>query len=60
MELKDQVLEVFEKSDKMLDAKTVAAALNVEKPEVSKVISKLKKEGVLVSPKVCFYELAAK
>jgi Mn-dependent DtxR family transcriptional regulator len=56
--MEEKVLEVFAKSDKMLDAKGVAAILGVDKPEVSKAIAKLKKAGKLVSPKVCFYEIA--
>ena len=58
--MEEKVLEIFAKSDKPLDAKGVAAILGIEKPEISKAIAKLKKAGELVSPKVCFYEIAKK
>ena len=35
----------------------VADATGLDKGEVSKLISALKKEGKVVSPKACFYEL---
>lgn len=56
MENKALVLEAFQKSEVMLDANGVAAATGIEKAEVSKLIAKLKKEGLLTSPKRCFYE----
>jgi len=58
MDNKVKVLEVFKTSAKMLDANGVAALTGLEKAEVSKHIAKLKKEGELVSPKRCFYEIA--
>ena len=56
MDNKEIVLETFQKSSEMLDANGVATLTGLEKAEVSKHIAKLKKEGVLVSPKRCFYE----
>ncbi|MCL2113582.1 MAG: MarR family transcriptional regulator [Streptococcaceae bacterium] len=57
MDNKEVVLEAFQNSAEMLDAKAVAEITGIEKSEVSKVIAKLKKEGVLTSPKRCFYEM---
>jgi Fic family protein len=58
MDNKEIVLKAFQESAEMLDAKGVAAITGVEKAEVSKVIAKLKKEGLLESPKRCFYAIA--
>ncbi|WP_285121697.1 MULTISPECIES: hypothetical protein [Lactococcus] len=57
MDNKAKVLEAFQKSSEMLDANGVSARTGIEKAEVSKHIAKLKKEGALVSPKRCFYEI---
>jgi biotin operon repressor len=57
MDNKEKVLEAFKTSSEMLDANGVAKITGLEKIEVSKLITKLKKEGVLVSPKRCFYEI---
>ncbi|QDK71442.1 helix-turn-helix domain-containing protein [Lactococcus protaetiae] len=57
MDNTEVVLEAFQNSAEMLDAKAVAEITGIEKSEVSKVIVKLKKEGVLTSPKRCFYEM---
>lgn len=54
----ETVLDTFKKAGKPLDAKGVAAATGIEKADVSKAIRELKKEGLLVSPKACFYEPA--
>ena len=58
MDTKELVLEAFQKSAEMLDAKGVAEITGIEKAEVSKAIAKLKKEGALTSPKRCFYAVA--
>lgn len=50
------ILKTFMESEKMLDAKAVAALTGLEKTVVSKEIAALKKEGKLTSPKRCFYE----
>ncbi|WP_374286321.1 hypothetical protein [Lactococcus sp.] len=56
MENQALILKTFMESDKMLDAKAVAALTGLEKTVVSKEIATLKKEGKLTSPKRCFYE----
>jgi biotin operon repressor len=58
VDVRDIILAAFQDAEKPLDAKGVAATTGLERADVSKQISKLKKEGVLTSPKVCFYELA--
>ena len=49
------VLEVLEKEGKPMRPGDVAKKAEMDKGEVSKIISKLKKEGKVISPKQCFY-----
>ncbi|MDR0436599.1 MAG: helix-turn-helix domain-containing protein [Propionibacteriaceae bacterium] len=58
MATKEDVLEVFAKSEKPLKSAEVAAQLGVDKAEVDKAIKALKAAGEIVSPKVCFYTVA--
>lgn len=60
MENKDKVLRVFETSSEMLDAKGISELLGLDKKEVTKIIAKLKKEGLIISPKRCYYSLSNK
>jgi DNA-binding transcriptional regulator GbsR (MarR family) len=54
-ENKEVVLKAFQKASKPLKAGEVAEITGIEKPEVSKIIKLLQKEGKLVSPKNCYY-----
>ena len=51
------VLDFFNKAEKPLKAGEVATAAGIEKKEVDKVMTKLKKEEKIVSPKACFWEI---
>lgn len=51
------VLDFFAKADKPVGAGQIAAATGIDKKEVDKIMTKLKKEEKIVSPKVCFWEL---
>ena len=53
----DVVLDFFEKVGKHVKAGEVAEATGLDKKEVDKIMAKLKKEGKIVSPKVCFWEI---
>lgn len=55
MDTTEKVLNTFKNSEEMLDANQVATLTGLEKATVSKAITALKKEGVLTSPKRCFY-----
>ena len=56
----ETVLDTFKKAGKPLKAGEVATATGIDKAVVSKAIKALKAAGELTSPKVCFYEPAAK
>ncbi len=51
----EKVLDAFLKADKELRPGDVAEMTGIDKKEVSKIISKLKKEGKVFSPKRCYY-----
>lgn len=52
------VLEFFENAEKPLNAGAVAEGTGVDRKEVDKVMTKLKKEEKIVSPKRCYWEIA--
>lgn len=58
MENYEVILDFFSKSDKPVKAGDVAGATGIDKKEVDKVMTKLKKEGKIVSPKNCFWEIS--
>lgn len=53
-----KILDAMKKAGKPVKAGEVAAAIKMEQKEVAKIISGLKKQGKVVSPKNCFYEPA--
>jgi len=52
-----KVLDAFKEAQGPLRPGDVAKTTGIDSKEVSKIISKLKKEGKLISPKRCFYGL---
>ncbi len=57
MESKEkQVLEAMKQAGKELKTAEIAELSGVEKKEVSKIISNLKKLGLVESPKRCYYK----
>ena len=54
---KDEVLKVFEKSDKPLRPGDIAKQTGIESKEVSKIIKELREEEKVYSPKRCYYAL---
>lgn len=56
MDNKEKIANAFTQAGKPLKASEAAELANVDKDEVNKIIKDLVKEGVLVSPKRCFYE----
>jgi len=54
------VLGAMKKAGKPVRPGDVAKAANLESKEVSKLIESLKKQGLVISPKRCYYEPAKK
>ncbi len=52
-----KVVEAFEKSEKPLKTGEIAQITGIDSKEVSKIITKMKKEGRIESPKRCYYQL---
>jgi DNA-binding IscR family transcriptional regulator len=51
------ILDYFAKADKPVNAGEVAAATGIDRKEVDKIMTKLKKEEKIVSPKRCYWEI---
>jgi DNA-binding MarR family transcriptional regulator len=49
------VLEAMKRAGKPVRPGEVAVMTGLDKKEVSKIISSLKKKGAVISPKRCFY-----
>ncbi|MEN2398209.1 hypothetical protein GKZ90_0000335 [Flavobacterium sp. MC2016-06] len=56
MEIKDQVLDAMKKANEPVNAGKVVELTKLERKEVDKAMKKLKDEGLIVSPKHCFWE----
>ncbi|WP_456473828.1 transcriptional regulator [Candidatus Pyrohabitans sp.] len=52
---KEKVLEAMKSTGKPMRPGDIAKMLGAESKEISKVISELKKEGKVHSPKRCYY-----
>lgn len=52
----EKILEVMESAGKPLKAGEIAEAAGLDKKEADKAIKKLKSEGKIHSPKMCFWE----
>jgi Mn-dependent DtxR family transcriptional regulator len=55
--MQKKVLNAIKKAGKPVRPGDVAKMLGIESKDVSKVISDLKKEGKVISPKRCYYSL---
>lgn len=55
-----KVIEVMKKAGKPVRPGDIAKSAGFTSAEVSKIISKLKKEGLVYSPMRCFYALKEK
>ncbi|KIA97869.1 hypothetical protein CLU81_2894 [Flavobacterium sp. 9] len=56
MEIKNQVLDAIKKAEQPVNAGKVVELTKLERKEVDKAMKKLKDEGLIVSPKRCFWE----
>jgi len=55
MDANDKVLDALKSADKPLKNAEIAAKAGLETKEVSKVIKQLKADGLVISPKNCYY-----
>ncbi len=58
MEAQELVLATMAKAGKALKPGELAELSGLTRPEVDKALAKLKKEGKISSPKVCYWEPA--
>jgi len=52
-----KVIDAFKKSSEPLNAGKIAQITGLDKKEVDKIMEKLKKDGVIISPKRCYWTL---
>jgi len=57
MDTYEVVLDYLKNSQKSVSAKQIAEATGLDRKDVDKVMTKLKKEEKIISPKVCYWEL---
>jgi len=53
----EMIVEFFKNAEKPVSAGQIATATGIDRKEVDKVMTKLKKEEKIVSPKVCYWEI---
>ena len=58
MDAVEIVFKTLQTSEKPLKAGEIAEATSLDRKEVDKAMKTLKKEGRIVSPKVCFWTAA--
>ena len=56
MEIKEQVLEAMKKAGVPLNAGKIAELTTLDRKDIDKAMTKLKAEGVIVSPKMCYWQ----
>jgi DNA-binding IscR family transcriptional regulator len=57
MDNTQKVIDAFKKSNEPLNATAIAKITGLDKKEVDKIMEKLKKEGIIISPKRCYWTL---
>lgn len=51
------IVEFFRNADKPVNAGLIAEATGIDRKEVDKVMTRLKKEEKIISPKKCYWEI---
>jgi len=51
------IVEFFRNADKPVNAGLIAETTGIDRKEVDKVMTRLKKEEKIVSPKKCYWEI---
>lgn len=57
MSINEKVIETLKNQGQPMKGAEIAAASGLEKKDVDKAIKDLKKNGMIVSPKNCYYAL---
>lgn len=57
MDNTQKVIDAFKKSKEPLNASAIVKMTGLDKKEVDKIMEKLKKDGVIISPKRCYWTL---
>ena len=57
MDANDKVLDALKTAEKPLKNAEIAAQAGLDKKEVSAAIKKLKADGLVISPKNCYYAI---
>ena len=58
MKVTEQILDIMRANEVPLNAGKIAELSGIERKEVDKAMTKLKKEGKIVSPKRCYWTAA--
>ena len=58
METKEKVLQVMREAGEPVNAGKIAELSGIDRKEVDKAMTELKKEGAIVSPKRCYWTAA--
>jgi len=56
MDNTQKVLDAMKKAGKALKAGEIAEIAGIDKKDVDKAMNALKKEGKIISPKVCYWQ----
>jgi len=57
MSNKEKVIDAFKKAGKPLKNAEIVEFSGLDKAEVTKIMKSLKEEGIVYSPKRCYYDL---
>ncbi|MHA1112350.1 MAG: helix-turn-helix domain-containing protein [Promethearchaeota archaeon] len=57
MSNKEKVIDAFKKTGKPLKNAEIVEFSGLDKAEVTKIMKSLKEEGIVYSPKRCYYDL---
>jgi len=58
--MEEKVLESMKKAGKPVRSGDIAKDLGIDSKDVSKIITKLKKNHQIISPKRCYYSISEK
>jgi DNA-binding Lrp family transcriptional regulator len=57
VENRDLIIKALDEAGKSLKSGEISEITGIDKKEVSNIIKKLKEEGVIYSPKRCYYDI---